>query len=59
MSYPAFLELTFSMTSLNSTAFQLKFVFVTSFLLLGKLRDLSHSKKMTSEIMELMELKIL
>ena len=35
--YPYFMELTFSMTS---TALQLKFAFVTSFLLLVQLRDL-------------------
>ena len=40
-SYPDFLELTFSVTS---TALQLKVVFVTSFLLLGQLHDLPHSK---------------
>ena len=32
------------MTSVTSTALQLKLVFVTSFLLLGKLCDLPHSK---------------
>ena len=32
------------MTSVTSTALQLKFVFVRSFLLLGQLRDLPHSK---------------
>ena len=53
---PDFLELnfslasvTFSLASVTSTALQLKFVCVTSFLLLGQLRDLSHSKK-TSEL---------
>ena len=39
---PEFLQLTLSMTSVTSTAFQLKFVCVTSFLLLGQLRDLPH-----------------
>ena len=33
------------MTSVTSTALQLKFVCVTSFLLLGQLRDLTHLKK--------------
>ena len=32
------------MTSVTSTALQLKFVFVTSFLLLGHLRDVPYSK---------------
>ena len=46
---PDFLELIFSMTSETATALHLKFVFVTSFLLSGQLRDLAHSK-MTSEL---------
>ena len=37
------------MTSVTSSALQLKFVCVTSFLLLDQLRDLPHSK-MTSEL---------
>ena len=45
LSYSDFLELTFSVTFVASTALQLKFVFVTSFLLLGQLRDMPHSKK--------------
>ena len=40
---PDFLELTFSTTLVISTALQLKFVSVTSFLLFGQLRDLPHS----------------
>ena len=44
-SCPDFLELTFSMTSVTSTALELKFGFVTSFLLLDQLRYLPHSKK--------------
>ena len=48
-SYPDFLELTVSMTSLTSTALQLRFVFLRSFLLLVQLRDLPNSK-MTSEL---------
>ena len=36
------LTLTFAITSVTSTALQLKFVCVTSFLLLGRLRDLPH-----------------
>ena len=47
---PDFLELSFSMTSVTSTALQLTFVCVTSFLLLDQLCDLPHSKKMTSEL---------
>ena len=35
---------------MTSIALQLKFMYVTSFLLLGQLRDLPHSKKMTSEL---------
>ena len=42
--FPDFLELTFSMTSVTSTDLLLKFVFVTSFLLLGQFHDLPHSK---------------
>ena len=45
LSYPDFLELTFSMTSVTLLLCSFKFVFVTSFLLLGLLRDLPHSKK--------------
>ena len=41
---PDFLESTSSITSVTSAALQLQFVFVTSFLLLGQLRDLPHSK---------------
>ena len=33
------------MTSVTSTALHLKFIYVTSFLILGQLRDLPHSKK--------------
>ena len=40
-----FLLLTFSMTSVIFTALQLKFVYVMSFLFLGQLCDLAHSKK--------------
>ena len=43
--FPDFLESTFSMTSVTSTDLQLKLVCVTSFLLLGQLRDLPHSKQ--------------
>ena len=43
-NFPDFLELTFSLTSVTATALQLKFVSVTSFLLLGQLRDLPHQK---------------
>ena len=39
------LNLIFSMTSVTSTALELKFVCVTSFLLLVRLRDLPRSKK--------------
>ena len=42
---PDFLELTFSRSSVKSTALQLKFAFVTSFLFLGQLRDLPQAKK--------------
>ena len=46
--------LIFSMTSVTSTALQLKFVCVTSFLLLGRLRDLPHSAKwLLKSLMEL------
>ena len=38
------------MTSVNSTALRLEFECATSFLRLGQLRDLPHSKKMTSEL---------
>ena len=40
-----FLQLTFSMTSVIFTALQLNFVYVMSFLFLGQLCDLAHSKK--------------
>ena len=43
-SYPDFMELTVSMTSLTSTALQLRFVFLKSFLLLVQWRDLLNSK---------------
>ena len=38
------------MTSVTSTALQLNIVSVTSFLLLGQLRDLPSLKKMNSEL---------
>ena len=41
-TYLSRLSLTFSMTSVTSTALQFKFVCVTSFMLLGWLRDLPH-----------------
>ena len=42
------------LTSVTSIALQLKFVYVTSFLLLGQLRDLPHSKKwLLNSLMEL------
>ena len=52
-SYPDFLELTFSMISVSSTALQLQFVFVTSFLLLDQLRDLPLKKWLLYSLMEL------
>ena len=48
-SYPDFLEWTFSMTSLTSTAVQLKFLFLASFLLLGQLRDLKAEMSRTQK----------
>ena len=38
------------MTSVTSTGLQFKFVYVTSFLLLGQMRGFSPLKKMTSEL---------
>ena len=54
---PDFLEMTFPMTSVTSTALQLKFVYVTSLVLLGQLRDLPHAKKWL--LNSLMEIQIL
>ena len=54
---PDFLELTFSMTSVTSTALKLKFVYVTSFLLLGQLCDLTHLKKKNDFLTHLWNLK--